>query len=129
MCVCLFYRQVFEWADVYVPSDKETKYCFYNEHRDAVDIFESDGIIEIDSFDNIANRLIKTVKIKTYLNILRHYLLQEIPFTIIGPSGSGTRCAYINLLHANSLLKLFFFVFFLFLFLLLSMVAHQFISE
>lgn len=83
--------QVFEWADVYVPSGKEVKYCFYNEHRDAVELFETDGIAEVDSLDNIANRLIKTVKIKTYLNVLRTYLLQEIPFTMIGPSGSGTR--------------------------------------
>lgn len=75
-----------------MPSDKEAKYCYYNEHRNAVDVYESDGIVEIDALDNIANRLIKTVKIKTYLNILRTYLLHEIPFTMIGPSGSGTRC-------------------------------------
>lgn len=83
--------QVFEWADVYVPSGSEAKYCSYNEHRNAVDAFESDGIVEIDALDNVANRLIKTVKIKTYLSILRTYLLQEVPFTMIGPSGSGTR--------------------------------------
>lgn len=82
---------MFEWADIYVPSGKESKFCFFNKLRDAVEIYESDDIVEIETVDNVANRLIKTMKIKTYLNILKIYLEEGIPFTMIGPSGSGTR--------------------------------------
>lgn len=74
-----------------MPSNKESKYCFYNQYRDAVELFESDYSVEIDSIENIANCLIKTSKIKTYLNILKIYLECCIPFNIIGPSGSGIR--------------------------------------
>lgn len=121
MCVCV--EQIFEWADAYVPSDREAKYCFYNEHRDAVDAFESDGIVEIDSLDNIANRLIKTIKIKTYLNILRTYLLQEIPFRIVGPSGSGTRCVHIHLSRGKNKKQKFIFSF------LISLLVNNVVSD
>lgn len=83
--------KIFEWADIYIPSGKEPKYCFFNKYREAVELYESDDMVEIDSIDNIVNYLIKTTKIKTYLNILKLYLEQCIPFNIIGPSGSGTR--------------------------------------
>lgn len=88
--------QILEWADIYIPSGKESKYCFFNKYREAVELYESDGMVEIDSIDNIANFLIKTTKIKTYLNILKIYFEESIPFNIIGPSGSGTR--YSNIL-------------------------------
>lgn len=52
---------------------------------------ESDNLVEIESIENISNYLIKTTKIKTYLNILKIYLEENVPFNIIGPSGSGTR--------------------------------------
>lgn len=48
-------------------------------------------MIEINSIDNISKCLIKTAKIKTYLNILKIYLENEIPFNIIGLSGTGIR--------------------------------------
>lgn len=89
--LCVLYQQIFELGDIYVPSGKESKYCFFNKYREAVELFESDGMVEIESIDNIANYLIKTTKIKTYLNILKIYLEAGIPFNIIGPSGSGTR--------------------------------------
>lgn len=82
---------MFELADIFVPSDKEPKYCVYNKYRDAVEFVESDGSVKIDSIENIADFLIKTTKIKTYLNVLKIYLELNIPFIIIGPSGSGTR--------------------------------------
>lgn len=67
-------------------------------HREAVELYESDGMVQIDSIDNISNFLIKTTKIKTYLSILKCYLDEGIPFNIIGPSGSGTRFVLIILL-------------------------------
>lgn len=79
-----------EWADIYVPHGKEAKYCYFNEKREEVELYESDGIIQINSNDNIANLLIQTTKIKTYLSILRIYLEESIAFNIIGASGSGT---------------------------------------
>lgn len=57
----------------------------------AIEQYESDDMVEIDSIENIASFLVRTTKIKTYLNILKHYLKEAIPFNIIGPSGSGTR--------------------------------------
>lgn len=87
---CQFNIQVFEWTDVYIPSGQQPKYCYYNEARNTVDIFESDHIIDTDSIDNIATRLIKTAKIKSYLNVLKVFLEQNVPFLMIGPSGAGT---------------------------------------
>lgn len=84
---------MFEWGDIYIPSGKEPKYSCFNKYREAVELFESDGMVQIDSIENIANFLIKTTKIKTYLSILKIYLEESIPFNIIGPSGSGTRYA------------------------------------
>lgn len=57
----------------------------------AIELYESDDVVEIDSIENIASVLIKTTKIKTYLSILKIYLEEAIPFNVIGPSGSGTR--------------------------------------
>lgn len=91
--MCILY-QIFEWADIYIPSGKEPKYCYFNKYREAVELHESDDIVEIDSIENIANFLIKTTKIKTYLNILKIYLEASVPFNIIGPSGSGTRYSF-----------------------------------
>lgn len=85
--------QILEWGDVYLPSGKEPKYCFFNQQRMAIELYESDDIVEIDSIENIASILIKTTKIKTYLSIVKNYLKEGIPFNIIGPSGSGTRYA------------------------------------
>lgn len=81
---------MFEWTDVYIPSGQEPKYCFYNELRNTVDIYESDQIIDNESAENVANRLIKTAKIKSYLNVLKQLLEQNVAFLMIGPSGAGT---------------------------------------
>lgn len=54
-------------------------------------MYESDQLIEVQTIDNIASCLIKTTKIKTYLNILKIYLEQCMSFNIIGQSGSGIR--------------------------------------
>lgn len=67
------------------------KYCYFHEARDAIELHTADESIDTHTTDNIAACLIKTTKIKTYLDILSIYLDKGIPFNIIGSPGSGVR--------------------------------------
>lgn len=86
-----FPAKAFEWSDVYVPKRKDPKFCGFNATRNAIEWFEMDEETEKASLENISSNLVKTVKIRTYLSILRAFLEKEVPFSLIGPSGSGTR--------------------------------------
>lgn len=86
-----FANKVFEWADVYIPNGEEARFCFYNKFRDAVEIFKSDDMEHGPSTEFKHDRLILTAKMKTYSIVLNTLLEQNVPFVIIGPSGSGKR--------------------------------------
>lgn len=89
--ILISFCQAFEWNDVYVPKGKDAKFCYFNRNRNSVEWFETDSTTENTSLDNISSNLVKTVKVKTYLEVLKTFLERNIPFSIIGPSGSGTR--------------------------------------
>lgn len=84
-----FASAVFEWTDIYIPNGEDAKFCHYNKHRNAVEIFQSDDIDQNASRDFKTDRLILTAKMKTYSNVLNVLLDHSIPFIMIGPSGSG----------------------------------------
>lgn len=88
--ICTYF-QVFEWSDNYTRSGTKPKYCYFHDARDAIELHETDESIDTQNTDNIADSLIKTTKIKTYLDILSVYLGKGIPFNIIGSPGSGVR--------------------------------------
>lgn len=89
-----FANKVFEWADVYIPNGEEPRFCFYNKYRDAVEIFKSDDMDHTSSNEFKIDRLICTAKMKTYSNVLNILLEHNVPFVIIGPSGSGKRYVF-----------------------------------
>lgn len=84
-------NQVCEWSDIYVPKGRDTKFCHFNKDRNAIEWFDTNDAIENSSLENIASNLVRTIKVKTYLEVLKTFLEKDIPFSLIGPSGSGTR--------------------------------------
>lgn len=99
-----FANKVFEWSDIYIPNGEDSKYCFFNKFRNAVEIFKSDDE-QIVSNEFKVNRLIQTAKMKTYTNVMNTFLDQNVPFIMIGPSGSGKRL--VLLLFSNTSILMF----------------------
>lgn len=69
----------------------DAKYCYFHAARDAIEWHQTNEPIDAQTIDSIAECLIKTTKIKTYLDILKIYLDHGIPFNIISSPGSGIR--------------------------------------
>lgn len=91
-----FATAVFEWTDVYIPNGEDAKFCFYNKHRNSVEMFKSDEVGLSAAKEFKIDRLIQTAKMKTYANVLNSLLEQSVPFIMVGPSGSGK---FINKTH------------------------------
>lgn len=87
----IIYLQVFEWSDNHIRSGMDGKYCYFHEARDAIELHQTNEAIDTHTIDSMAECLIKTTKIKTYLDILKIYLDNGIPFNIISSPGSGIR--------------------------------------
>lgn len=77
-------------TDIYVPTKSELELCFYNSFRESIEIYDTDPTPE-NSNTNL--KLIKTGHVKVYSDVLRNFLKtdENVPFLIIGPSGSGKR--------------------------------------
>ena len=75
-----------------MPNGDEAKFCFYDKERDSVEIYHSEFEADVGSMtDTKTRKLIETAKIKTYSAILKIFFEQDLPFIVIGPSGSGKR--------------------------------------
>lgn len=92
-----FATAVFEWTDVYIPNGEDAKFCFYNKHRNSVEIFKSDEVELSPAKELKIDRLIQTAKMKTYANVLSSLLEHSIPFIMVGPSGSGKSLSLQNI--------------------------------
>lgn len=81
-----FANYIFELCNVYISNPSKADLTYYNPERDAIEFFESDF-----AFDNSQSQLIRTDRVKSYLEVLRVFL--EAPcsksFLIAGPSGCG----------------------------------------
>ncbi|XP_055916348.1 cytoplasmic dynein 2 heavy chain 1 [Eupeodes corollae] len=81
-----FANYIFELSNVYISNPSKADLTYYNPERDAIEVFESDF-----AFDSSQAQLIRTDRVKSYLEVLRVFL--EAPcsksFLIAGPSGCG----------------------------------------
>lgn len=84
------FQQVFQWADIYIHNPSVAEYCFYNNFRSAIEIYDTDELLSTNVNDSI---LIKTPAVKFNSDVLRMYLQSdEKPlFLLVGLSGSGKR--------------------------------------
>lgn len=95
-----------------MPNGDEAKFCFYDKERDSVEIYHSEFETDVGSMtDTKTRKLIETAKIKTYSAILKIFFEQDLPFIVIGPSGSGKRWGFHHEAFPWDLTLIYFFHF------------------
>lgn len=81
-------EKIFQFADQYVPSGRQAKFCRFDITRNGIEWPDGDDIIS-----DGGDRLVRTVKMNVYFDLVRSYFEKDVSFLLIGPSGCGKRFA------------------------------------